>query len=149
MELQTRNFGTIQCDTKDMLLFPAGLVGMEYLRQFVLLSFDDYAPLKFLQSVDNPAFSFILINPYLLLPDYQIQLSAQDKDELQLIEEGGIFVYSILTMPGNPDRMSANLLAPVIMNLTTMRAKQIIMLNSTYRVNHALVMGEGGLALVV
>ena len=131
-QIDTKLFGTISYTEKEILNFPRGLVGLENLKTFLLLSFEEYEPLKFLQSTDKTIFSFTLINPYVLKSDYEIKLEESDYSDISLKEGGGILVYVILTIPEDPSKITANFLAPIVVNPESMKAKQLVLVNSDY-----------------
>ncbi len=140
MEIKTRNFGTIRYEEPEVVYFPGGLIGLEHLKRFVVLAYENYQPLKFLQSVEMPEFSFILVNPYLLDPSYQFHMSPADTEEIGLAENGGVLLYIIMTLPMDVAKISVNFLAPIVINSVNMRARQVVMSGTDYSVTQPVVL---------
>ena len=140
MQIEAGQFGRIEYDEKSVVRMPSGLIGMEYLNRFLVLAFEEYQPLKFMLSLENPAFLFNLVNPHLVVADYRLNLGEEDRHELGLREEGGVLVYAILTLSEDPRRATVNLLSPIVLNLETMRAKQVVLIGSDYSEAHPLVL---------
>jgi flagellar assembly factor FliW len=61
MLLQTKHFGEIEIDNKEIITFEDGLPGFEDLNKFVLLGQDEESPFGWLQSIDQPDYAFVLV----------------------------------------------------------------------------------------
>ncbi|MFO7861596.1 MAG: flagellar assembly protein FliW [Desulfosalsimonas sp.] len=130
--LQTR-FGDVSYDPDKMIRFPEGLVGFEQLLDFVVLpnrGKDD--PLFCFQSVEEPHLSFLLINPALFFPDYQIAPGPEELEKLAIKETDPYFVLTTITFHDDQS-ITLNLLAPVIYTPKTDRALQVILDGSGYK----------------
>lgn len=135
MNVQTTRFGiTDQVSVSDaaLLSFPHGLPGFEELRRFALVEEPGYLPFCWLQSLDDPAIGFTLLDPFLLRPDYDFELGDADVALLGL-EDGTLpRVFSVLVVPSDLRGMTANLKAPVIVNPRSRLAKQVILTDERY-----------------
>jgi flagellar assembly factor FliW len=118
--------------TAETVIFPAGLVGCATWKNFVLVR-DDAAevPIAKLQSLDDAHVSLIVTSPFCIDPEYQPDLSAQDRAELQLDETVQPEVFCTLTVQED-GWLTANLLGPLVVNPTNRRAKQIVLAESRY-----------------
>ena len=65
---------------------------------------------------------------------------AQLQKELEIENPENVCVYTVLTIPKERDYrdMTANLLAPIVINTDNMSAKQIVMDGSHYNTKHRL-----------
>ena len=118
--------------TAETVIFPAGLVGCETWKNFVLVRDDaTEVPIAKLQSLDDAHISLIVTNPYCIDPEYQPDLSDQDRAELQLDESIQPEVFCTLTVQSD-GWLTANLLGPLVVNPTNHRAKQIVLAESGY-----------------
>lgn len=133
MEIKTRNFGTIAYSEEEIITFPRGLVGFENLRRFLILTYEQFKPLKYLQSLDDPYFSFVLANPQILDPSYSFSLSPEDCRDLDLPEGGGVLLYIIVNLPPDPEGIKGNFYAPLVINSINLKAKQVILSGSSYQ----------------
>jgi flagellar assembly factor FliW len=140
MTIQCRSsrFGTLDIDEDSVLTFPSGLLGFPQSRRYVILDHDTEAPFKWLQSLDEPALAFVIIDPDLLLADYHIQVPDDALAEVQGSEESDLATAVILTIPSDdPGRMTANLRGPLLMNQRTKLCKQLV-LSDEFPTRHPL-----------
>ena len=78
MELNTSRFGRIQCDMGKTLCFPAGLIGLEDCRSWVLLSEGQGHRVIWLQSTQQPEIALPLIDPRTFVSDFTLQIEQTD-----------------------------------------------------------------------
>ncbi len=135
MEIKTKNFGTVEYQEQDTIQFPRGLPGLPNLKRFLILAFHEMLPLKFMQSLDDPLYSFVLVNPSLLEPGYSYELSPEDCADLSLQPDEAVLHYIIVTVPNDPMQITGNFRAPVIINTRNMHAKQVILADSRYSIS--------------
>ncbi|WP_339274934.1 flagellar assembly protein FliW [Paenibacillus sp. FSL W8-0426] len=121
---------------KEIYTFSKGLPGFEELKAFEIQQHDEVFSL--LTAVDNPAISFITINPFDFKVDYEFELSPENVDELSITDPGQVLVRSIITIHSEMSKSSANLLAPVVFNREKKLGKQIVLQNTDYRTKHYL-----------
>lgn len=120
--------------------FPAGLIGLEEWRRFILIAHPDSGPLCLLQSLDDARMSLIVADPRQLVADYQISLAEADIQALQLpagqkqpvLDGENVSVYCILSVQAEPFTATANLLGPVVINWQAGLGRQVILSNSGY-----------------
>ena len=137
IKIKTSRFGEIEVDEKDVLTLPSGLIGFPELKSYVLLDHDkEESPFKWLQSLDDGAIAFVLINPLLFKPDYTVEVTEAEVSDLDIQKEEDAIISVIITMPSNPQNMTANLKAPLVFNLANRKGKQMILNNSDYTTRH-------------
>lgn len=136
MKIETRFFGEVEIDETKTLSFKNGIPGFENLTSFALLDFEDNENLKFLQSLEEPSICLTILSPWTYFNDYQIQLSDEEIRELELQSETDAAVYNVLTI--REDKITVNLLAPVIINVINNRGKQIILSESKYSIRQEI-----------
>jgi len=124
-------FGEIEYDPKNLLIFPEGLIGFPNLTDFIVMPNKKEGPLFWIQSIDDPAFAFVLTDPTNFFLDYCVVPDGDERQTLQIGEEDPCFVLSVVTVP--PDQgISLNLAAPILYSPKTNRAAQVILENSPY-----------------
>lgn len=133
-ELTTPKFGIVSYAAEDLIRISGGIPGFRELESFVMVINPDFEPIRFLQSVENAQISFPLIDPRLIRSDYQIRLSPEQQDLLGLSSPHEGVVYSIVTLSDQPEKVTANLFAPLVFNHTNRRATQVILVQSPYSV---------------
>ncbi len=119
-----------------VLFFEHGLVGCEDWKRFVLLTDDrENLPVGMLQSMDDPAVSLLVTDPRLVVPDYAVALTREERAQLGLPEGAEPVLYCTLTV-GAEGWITANLLGPLAVNPRTRRGKQLVLADSAYSTRH-------------
>ncbi len=139
IQVKTTRFGEIEVKDADLIELPAGLIGFPELKRYVILDHDKDSPFKWLQSLDDGAIAFVLINPLLFKPDYTVEVTEAEVSDLGLKTEEDAVISVIITIPTNPQNMTANLKAPLVFNLQTRRGKQLVLSNSAYTTRHNIM----------
>ena len=139
VKIKTTRFDEIEVSDEEIIELPAGLIGFPELKRYVLLDHDTDSPFKWLQSLDDGAIAFVLINPLLFKPDYTVEVSETEVADLQLDKEEDAVISVIITMPSNPQNMTANLKAPLVFNLKNRKGRQVILNNSAYTTRHNIM----------
>ncbi len=140
MRLETRNFGSIEVDEREVLEFEEGVPGFEETRKYVLIGTEDEnSPFRWLQCLDNPGLAFALIDPFYVVNDYEVEITDEVKEMLQIEDEKDVLVYSIVTIPEDISKMSMNLRAPVVLNINRKRGAQVILDTDKYGVRHYIL----------
>lgn len=140
IHVETTRFGAIDVE-KDLLIeLPGGLIGFEDCTRFVVIHQDENSPFRWLQSLDDGAVAFPIMDPWQFRPDYAPSISDADAAELGLTPEKPKLVFAIVTVPlNNPRGMTANLLSPVVINPLTRQGKQVIVLDECYTTRHNIL----------
>lgn len=126
--------------------FPAGLIGFDEWKHFIVVTHPDSGPLRLLQSLDDVRVSFIIADPHQIVSDYQILLSQADTESLQYpsgnhtpwLDETHSSIYCILSAQEEPFSVTANLLGPLVINWQTGLGRQVILSNSGYNPRYPL-----------
>ncbi|RJO67175.1 MAG: flagellar assembly protein FliW [Myxococcales bacterium] len=138
MKIVTRHLGEIEVRKDDLLVFPQGIVGFEEFQSFALLKAPEEEPFVWLQSTDDPATAFVVVNPLFVDPTYDFEVDDETIALLGVKDPGEIDLYVIVTVRQDFQRMTANLLAPIIVCRTTARGRQLVLHQSSYATQHPL-----------
>lgn len=129
-KINTR-FGEVEYDPDNLLHFPAGLIGLPNLRDFIVMPNKKQGPLFWIQSVDDPDIAFVLTDPTNFFLDYHLQPEDSERRSLHLDEKDECFILSVVTVP--PDQqITLNLAAPILFAPKSNRAIQVILESSNY-----------------
>jgi flagellar assembly factor FliW len=121
---------------------PMGLLGFEQIKDYVLLASPDEAPFAWLKVEDNNSLAFVVVNPFLVAPDYQPDIPKSDVEFLGLEEASDAILLNIVTIQG-PQRATINLKGPIVVNRHTRIGKQVIINNAAnYSVQFPLPVEE-------
>ena len=129
MKADTRLLGKIEIEDEKIITFEQGIIGFPYMKHFALI-FDvedgKEAKIKWLQSMDEECFAMPVMSPYELVPDYHPSVSDETWQTLGEIRDEDMLVLVTVTVPTDITQMSINLKAPVVVNLATNKASQVI-----------------------
>jgi len=119
-----------------VLLFPEGLPGFENLTRFVLLQEEDLLPIVFLRSLAEPNICLPVTPVRCIRPEYDLRLEDDDRRVLDLadqaVPESDLMCLVVLKLGDGLQPATANLLAPIVVNLRNHVAKQVIQIRSLY-----------------
>src|ERR1022692_3923199 len=125
---ETKNFGVVSYESGSVLEFPSGVPGFEDRRLFLALQFTDSKPLVFLQSLDDPDLCFVTLPVMAADPEYRLQVSREDRELVGLPLTSplriGQDVLCLTVLSLQETGPTANLLAPLVVNVSNLKAVQ-------------------------
>lgn len=136
MKLQTAYFGEIEIDATDVLNFEHGIPGFEEEKQFVLLPIEEDSAYEVLQSVQTADLAFTVTIPYTVEPTYGFDLDDATIQALAITDEKEVATFVIVSLKETLANSTANLKAPIVVNVTNKKAKQVILNNEEYAIRH-------------
>lgn len=139
VRVKTRPFGEIEIDEKQIVDFPEGILGFDYVKRFIIIDSHDNSPFKWLQAYSEPELAFVIIRPIDFLHEYELVISPADVEAVEAESEESLLVFAIVTIPANPKEMTANLQGPIIINPLKRIGKQAVSLSDKYRVKHIIL----------
>jgi len=126
-------------DDRAIIHLPFGLLGFEQVKSYILLAAPNEKPFMWMQMMDAPRKSFLIVSPFLVMPEYQLDIPERDVEFLDLTEPTDALVFNICTLRG-PGNATINLKPPLVINRYTLICKQVIHDNaSQYALNHPLL----------
>ena len=135
MEIKTKAFDTVAIDPADIITFARGLIGFEDKQKFVLLGDPEKTEaLVWLQSIEDQNLALVAIQPRLFRTDYKPSVHLDELKDLEVEDEADLLVYAIITVPSQVAKMTANLKAPVVINVKNNKAKQVILNDDRYKI---------------
>ena len=138
-KVNTSRFGEIEVDEAKVVHFKDGIPAFEDEHEFIILPYEEESPYYFMQSLKTPDLAFLLTIPFLFFQDYTFELDDDTVAELDIKDPEKLFYYSMVTIPNGSIRyMTANLVAPVVLNSDNMKAKQVVLEKSNYTTKHRL-----------
>lgn len=127
MVIKTSRFGLVELKAEDVLTFPEGLLGFQDLRQFVLLDDPNDDIFAWLQSCELPSIAFPVLESEIFGHRYTAQLNRTDLETLKLTTEQTPYYLNIITIPDDPTQMTANMKAPIVINVVQRLARQCVL----------------------
>ncbi len=132
MKIQSTRFGELDVGADEAIEFPEGILGFDKLRRFCLVDSGDDTLILWLQSLESPEIAFPVLEPRFFKNDYVVRLSAQELRLLKLENVNQSVVFNILTIPNDVVQMTANVKAPIVINLKDQLGKQVVLQESEY-----------------
>lgn len=124
---------------QNIVTFPAGLPGLSReITGFSLISLGENSPFFYLQSLQDEETGFILINPFELFADYEFDLPDEVVQTMGLNSPGQVAVFCIVNASGGLKKATVNLLAPVVLNTASGKARQVVLNDKRYGIRHPL-----------
>ncbi len=112
-----------------VIKFDDGIPAFEDSKRFILLFNDKIKPFCYLKSLDIESLGFVCIDPFLIYNDYCVNVPAKYVSLLSLNDPEKAFLLSFTTVNEDPKKITANLMAPIIVNCDNLFAAQIILEN--------------------
>ena len=139
MKINTVRFGEIEIEKERIFKFTLPIIGFNELKDFVILDLNKDSFFKWLQSVEDPALAFPIVSVFSMNVDYSIDLPDNVVETLKIENVESLLVMNIASIPQeNPQGTTINLLAPIIFNLDTHLAGQVILSGSGYDISFPL-----------
>lgn len=138
MRVQTKAYGELDVDERQVVSFPGGLLGFEQFKEYALLDARQ-KPFFYLQSLDVAELAFILIDPFLFRADYALDVDDEDLGEIGVASAEEVLVFAIVTVPGDGSPATANLMGPLIINKANRRGMQAVLTDSRWKVKHDIM----------
>lgn len=127
MKIQTSRFGWLEIENGDLVTFPEGILGFGQLRKFVLIDDPNDEIFAWLQSCEEPGIAFPILEPELFDNQYSPSLTKSDLASLEVDASSKCRMFTIVTIPKDPTQMTANLKAPIFINVEQRIARQCVL----------------------
>lgn len=124
--IEPRDLGV---NTECLIQMPLGLLGFEQFKSFALVTNPEEQPFLWLQAAEEPKLAFLVMSPFVIIPNYRPEISDEDAGSLGLHDQEEPLIFNIVTMRG-AQQATVNLKGPIVLNRRTLVAKQIIPLNA-------------------
>ena len=126
----------------NLVRMPLGLLGFEQIKEFALLADPAEQPFAWLRVAENKSLAFVVIDPFVVFPDYKPEIPESDVEFLGIKESSDALLLGIVTVHDR-NRVTMNLKGPVVINRNSHIGKQVIIANSAdYSVEHQLPVAE-------
>lgn len=136
MDILSHRLGKLEVPEDKIIEMKRPILGFETLTRFCLVEVSEIKPFMLLHSVDEAEVAFMVVNPVVFFPDYKIEVNPKEIAELMIDDVATVETYTIVSVPEDPERISVNLQGPILINTYNNYAKQLVLVNSGYRVHH-------------
>lgn len=125
-------FGEMTYAETDVIEFPWGLPGFPTSHRWLLLSLETQPGFVWLQSLEDLKIALPTIDPWMLFESYEPRMPAYAFVALEVKDAADFTTLCVVVVTENAEEMTINLMAPIVVNLRTRRARQVLLENSNY-----------------
>jgi flagellar assembly factor FliW len=121
--------GVVDTDGVELpaLTFVGPVAGFPQHRAFVLTEIDPSSMVCALRSLDDPDVRFLVLPPGPLFPEYAPEISDDWAETLELSQADDALVLVIVNPGTSIADATVNLMAPIVINTSTLRAAQVVL----------------------
>jgi flagellar assembly factor FliW len=138
VKIQTSRFGEIDVEESNIFEMKNAILGFHHLNKFTMMNHGEGSPLHWLQSLDDGSIAFVVVNPFIIKPDYEPEIDDRALEMLEIGRAEEIDIMVILTVRSEPVKITANLRAPLVMNKQKKLASQIVLDDEQYPVQYGI-----------
>jgi len=125
MLIETTRFGQVEVEEARVIRFPKGLLGFPRFKQYVLIESGKDSSFWWLQSIDLPELAFVVTDPSLFVPTYQVPVKPEQLSELGVssIDEAQVFVI----VNKREHTLTGNLQGPLVVSVQQRIGEQLVL----------------------
>ena len=120
------------------ILFEKGIPGFESYNYFNVNMIEGNERFYNIVSKEDSNIGFVSISPFDIKKDYEIDLDDEFVKELDIKSERDVLVLCLITLGKTLKDSTANLKAPIIINIKNNRGKQLILQDDKYKIKEPL-----------
>jgi len=132
-------FGEVAVQRDSVITFTHGIPGFERFTDYGLVSVEEEEPFLRLLSIEEPSLGFVIVNPMLIWPDYNPEITKDDLDALSITSADEMEIYCVVTLSQVAEEITVNLKGPICVNTATMKAKQLILVDDRYQTKRPIL----------
>jgi flagellar assembly factor FliW len=139
MKAETRLFGEVDIPEEKIITFDSGLLGFEDCKKFTIIYDADKGEntaISWLQCMDEPEVAFPVISPFTVMDDYDPIVESELLESLGELKEENIILFALMNIKPEIEKLTANMKAPVIINVATLKGVQAIVENDDYEIKY-------------
>ena len=130
MQANTRAFGEIEIEDEKIITLEHGMIGFQEYKHFPLIFNEERGDKKsviiWFQCMDDGDIAFPVMDPALVKEDYVLNINDEILSPLGEFGNDDTFILVTVTVPTDIEKMTANLKAPIIINMRNNKAVQVV-----------------------
>jgi len=104
-----------------------GMPGFPELSSLTITPIDRDSLFVWVAATESAQVAFLAVNPFVYFPEYEVELSSIEEGALAVAPDDDLIVYCLVTIDRAEGVATANLLAPLVINMNSLIAQQIIL----------------------
>ncbi|MDX6255487.1 MAG: flagellar assembly factor FliW [Frankiales bacterium] len=121
-----------------VLTFQDGIPGFPGRQRFSVVSQPGLEPFMTLESVEPDGPSFVVVPPAAVVEGYEVPVDSDTTYALGIVDPGDVLVLAIVAVAAGGGQHTVNLLGPVVANRHSGLARQVVLVDSDYRLRQPL-----------
>lgn len=138
MELTSPIHGKMMYKDDEIINFAKGIPGFDNLKKYIIKEVESDSPFNILQSIEDNDIGFIIIPPFFIHNDYEVKLSEEIIKKLNIEDPEDVLLYSIVTLNSKVEDITANLKAPLVINIKNKKGEQYIIDKEKYSIKEKI-----------
>lgn len=138
MKIKTKCFGQVEISEEKVIHFEEGIPGFEELHDFAYIDSED-GVFNYLQSIENEAICFVVIDPYQYMEDYAPVISENYFQKLGGGATEDFILLTVTCIRDNVEESTVNLAGPLLINVENKKGVQVITEDKKYTTRHKLM----------
>jgi flagellar assembly factor FliW len=129
-------------ETNNQFLMPEGLIGLPDFKKFELIVDPESLPFVVLRAIEGDEIQIPAVEPVGLVENYRLDIGDADAEMLGLVgADANPLILNVATIKSyEPQKVTLNLAAPILINRRTRVGKQVVLLNyQSYSTTHVLI----------
>ncbi len=123
---------------QNIIHFQEGILGFEDIHEYLLYHEDENNIIWSLEAAGSDIPSFIVVDPYTILASYNPVLSKRDLEYFEETDATDLCFLAIAVIRPELTESVVNLKAPIVIDINTKKAKQVILEDSDYPIRYRL-----------
>ncbi len=137
MIIETSRFGPTEVDENRFIRMEMGVLGFPNEKDYALIQTADGSGFYWLQAVTRPDLAFVVCDPRLFVPDYRAPIKTEELEQIGLGDPDGAQLFVIVNKVD--DLLVGNFQGPLVINMETRQAKQLVLSDKRYSTRHPLM----------
>lgn len=143
LNIESSRFGQLQVDESQLLEFVSPVIGFENVTHYALFEHEPESPFFWLHAIEDKDLAFVITNPTDFGLSYAFEIPTEDAEKLGLEKVEDVLIYTLVTVPDDePNKLTANLKAPIVINQQNKKAMQLVIPNDQYAIKQRLIPDE-------
>jgi flagellar assembly factor FliW len=119
-------FGECTYAESDVIAFPWGIPGFADQRRWLALTLETQPNFVWLQSLDDVSVALPTATPWAIFDSYEPKIPTYAWSALDISDPSDFTLLNVLVVTPKAENMTMNLAAPIVVNLRTRKALQVV-----------------------
>jgi len=133
--VRSSRFGELVVPRSSVIEFPSGVIGFPKFKRYIMV--DHKPPFSWLQSLDEQSLAFVVVDGFEFGQQYDLSLPLSYA-ECDFKEDDEYAILIIVTVRSDPRFTTANLKAPLFVNVRNKKGVQVIYDDPRYSTRYPL-----------